>query len=102
MLGLTYTQKYEVEGLGTYEVKIMTLINFKSFRWTLSSASLINPIYMMAVLQKKNKPQEIEKYSKISEGAKLRMIDCRIPRKSKQLVLQYKESNPLKDPRQRF
>lgn len=54
MLGFTYTQKYEVDGQGTYEVKVTTLINPKTLRQTPSTPSLINPIYMMAAQQKKN------------------------------------------------
>ena len=50
----TYTQKYEVQGQGTYEVKMTNLINPNTLRSTPSAPSLINPIYMMAAQQKKN------------------------------------------------
>jgi hypothetical protein len=59
LLGFTYTQKYEVEGQGTYEVKVTTLINPKTLRQTPSTPSLINPIYMMAAQQKKKQPLAI-------------------------------------------
>ncbi len=44
----TYTQKYEVEGQGTYEVKVTNLVNPNTLRSTPITPSLVNPIYMMA------------------------------------------------------
>ena len=44
----TYTQKFEVEGQGTYEVKVTNLVNPQTLRTTPTTPSLVNPLYMMA------------------------------------------------------
>ena len=74
LMVFTYSQKYEVEGYGTYEVKVTNLVNPNTLRSTPTTPSLINPIYMIAAQNQKNKPLAIQN-TKISEGAKLRMLN---------------------------
>ena len=60
LMVFTYTQKYEVEGQGTYEVKVTNLVNPNTLRSTPITPSLVNPIYMMAAQHQKNQPLAIK------------------------------------------